>query len=1314
MGIKGLTKLLADNAPKAMKEQKFESYFGRKIAIDASMSIYQFLIVVGRTGMETLTNEAGEVTRYSKREDATKDLNTAIETGDTEGIEKYSKRTVKVTRQHNDDCKRLLRLMGVPIIEVYAVASEDMDSLTFGAPKFLRHLMDPSSKKIPVMEFEVSKVLEELELSMDQFIDLCILSGCDYCDSIKGIGGQTALKLIRQHGCIENILENINKERYQIPEDWPYQEARHLFKEPNVIMDVPELKWTAPDEEGIVNFLVNENGFNNDRVTKALDKIKAAKNKSSQGRLESFFKPVVSASTPPKRKDLEKVAKETSTIKKSKAGAFAQPSSPFGSQSMFGQTSTSSTNPFSPKPFGSPNPFGSQTGSSIFGSTSTGVFGQPSTPAFGASPSPAFGSSMPAFGASSTPAFGSSSSSFGGPSLFGQKPAFGSFGSSSSLSSPFGSTFQQTPPAYGSNLFGSTSPFGASSQPAFGATTTPALALPCDHPFFWCHNFTSIWCPKHARIYNNSFIWLNIGTTFWYHRNFFWGFKFPSVWFNNDTIFWNSNYPCVWIFKYTSICFGSTASFGQSASAFGSTPFGVSPSPFGVQSSPYGAQAMTPTFGSPGFGQSAFGVQPGGTRVAAYSPTPDVDGGTGSQPAGKLESVSAMPAYKDKSHEELRWEDYQRGDKGGPNPSGQPVGPLSFSSPSQPSPFGSTGAFHQSAANPFSSTAPSNPFVIKPPSFASSGFGSTSTSLFSSPFTTSSSSPFGSTSSTASLFGAPAGSAFGASSASSPFGGATTSAFGSASLFGSSLSGSSSAFGTGLAFGNTQPSGLFQSSVSPFSQTSSPFGPSTGFQQTSSAFGSNLFSTQSTGFGGSLFSSSTPSLFPSSTPAGFGQTTPSLQTPFQSVPVAPTSSSFSFANFGQAYPTSSGGFGGISNIFNQGIFGQSASSQSNMVMQPAPVANPFGTLPAMPQMSIGRLGSTSSIQYGISSMPVADKPIPVRTSPLVVPRHRSQRSIRLPPRKYFPKTDGPRVPFFSDDEDTLSTPKADALFIPRENPRSLIIHPKEQWSSRSSLGKESILKGGPTNTANENGSVSEKPFAPTFKKPYAGDNDERVAENGHTREQIDTVMPLTEPLHETNRTDDDQLPKGTDSSYVKIYGQRPGEAATAYKHDAGIEALMPKLRHADYYTKPSIQELAVKELAEPGFCCHVRDFVVGRHGYGSIKFYGETDVRQLDLESIIQFNNREVIVYGDDSKKPPVGQGLNKPAEVTLLNVKCMNRRTGQQYTEGPKVEKYKEMLTQKTQEQGAEFISFDPIKGEWKFKVSHFSCYGFLVDTDM
>lgn len=48
MGIHGLTKLLGDNAHECIKEQKFDSYFGRKIAVDASMHIYQFLIVVGR------------------------------------------------------------------------------------------------------------------------------------------------------------------------------------------------------------------------------------------------------------------------------------------------------------------------------------------------------------------------------------------------------------------------------------------------------------------------------------------------------------------------------------------------------------------------------------------------------------------------------------------------------------------------------------------------------------------------------------------------------------------------------------------------------------------------------------------------------------------------------------------------------------------------------------------------------------------------------------------------------------------------------------------------------------------------------------------------------------------------------------------------------------------------------------------------------------------------------------------------------------------------------------------------------------------
>lgn len=211
-------------------------------------------------------------------------------------------------------------------------------------------------------------------------------------------------------------------------------------------------------------------------------------------------------------------------------------------------------------------------------------------------------------------------------------------------------------------------------------------------------------------------------------------------------------------------------------------------------------------------------------------------------------------------------------------------------------------------------------------------------------------------------------------------------------------------------------------------------------------------------------------------------------------------------------------------------------------------------------------------------------------------------------------------------------------------------------------------------------------------------------ENGTLKERV-KINQKPNGVHENH-------PAEKDDSYMTLSGHRAGEAAIVYEHGANIEALMPKLRRSDYYTEPRIQELAAKERAEPGFCRHVKDFVVGRHGYGSIKFLGETDVRRLDLESLVQFNNREVIVYMDESKKPPVGQGLNKPAEVTLLNIKCFDKKTGLQYTEGPKIEKYKEMLKRKAEDQGAEFISYDPIKGEWKFRVNHFSGYK-LGDED-
>lgn len=166
-----------------------------------------------------------------------------------------------------------------------------------------------------------------------------------------------------------------------------------------------------------------------------------------------------------------------------------------------------------------------------------------------------------------------------------------------------------------------------------------------------------------------------------------------------------------------------------------------------------------------------------------------------------------------------------------------------------------------------------------------------------------------------------------------------------------------------------------------------------------------------------------------------------------------------------------------------------------------------------------------------------------------------------------------------------------------------------------------------------------------------------------------------------------------------VHGNHPSRK----KISSNLNGLMPKLKNSDYYFEPRVEELATKESYEPGFISHVKGFVVGRQGYGSIKFLEETDVRELDLESYIEFRNREVIVYMDEGKKPPVGQGLNKAAEITLCNIKVVDRKTGKQYVNGPNVDKFKEKLMQKTAQQGAEFVSYNPVQGEWKFRVPHF-----------
>lgn len=375
MGIKGLAKLLSQNAPDCIREHDIKNYNGRIIAVDASMFLYQFLVAVRSEGPGgSLTNSAGEVTshligmfyrtirmrenglkpvyvfdgkpptmksdelkkRKAAREKAKMQMEEAKKEDDQERIVQMERRLTKVTPKHVAQTKRLMKCMGIPTLTasceaeatcaelnkkglVYGVATEDMDTLCFGAPRLLRGLHYSASRKQPVREFIFEKCLEGLELTYEEFVDLCILCKCDYTTSIRGVGPKGALKGIKQHKNIENFIKSLSG-KYTVPENFNYVGAREMFHNADVT-DVSEvkLKWEKPDEDGLIQFLCTESEFSIDRVRKGIERLKKARKLGSQARLDSFFKTVPRKKTKgkPKQKGTKRKATKA-TAKKGK------------------------------------------------------------------------------------------------------------------------------------------------------------------------------------------------------------------------------------------------------------------------------------------------------------------------------------------------------------------------------------------------------------------------------------------------------------------------------------------------------------------------------------------------------------------------------------------------------------------------------------------------------------------------------------------------------------------------------------------------------------------------------------------------------------------------------------------------------------------------------------------------------------------------------------------------------------------------------------------------------------------------------------
>lgn len=145
--------------------------------------------------------------------------------------------------------------------QVEYVATNDYDALLFGASKIIRNL-NFSNKEMELLELK--DVLNSLDLTLEQLIDLAILSGTDYNPKIKGIGINKALKMIKKFEKIEKIPLLSEKEKERMIA------TREIFNNPSVIKR--KFFFTPPIENALKIFLTT-NGLSKKKASSITESI---------------------------------------------------------------------------------------------------------------------------------------------------------------------------------------------------------------------------------------------------------------------------------------------------------------------------------------------------------------------------------------------------------------------------------------------------------------------------------------------------------------------------------------------------------------------------------------------------------------------------------------------------------------------------------------------------------------------------------------------------------------------------------------------------------------------------------------------------------------------------------------------------------------------------------------------------------------------------------------------------------------------------------------------------------------------------------
>ncbi len=328
------------------REIEISNLKGKLICIDAFNTLYQFLSTIRQVDGTPLMDNKKRVTshlsgifyrnisllsegiklvyvfdgeppklkektariRQDSRDLAKERYEEAKKEEDTEGMRRYSSQLARLNDEMIQESKELLEAMGIAVVQapgegeaesaylcrikedVYASASQDYDSLLFGASRLIQNLTLSRRRKtisgyieIKPELIELEKVLNFLEINLDQLICLGILVGTDYNPKgIPGIGQKKALQIVQKYKQPILIFNNVEEQIMSLSEEdrFDWQEIFELFHKPKVIN--ADFKFGKINEDKIRNLLIKEHDFSEERVERQLEKIRETAEKRKQ------------------------------------------------------------------------------------------------------------------------------------------------------------------------------------------------------------------------------------------------------------------------------------------------------------------------------------------------------------------------------------------------------------------------------------------------------------------------------------------------------------------------------------------------------------------------------------------------------------------------------------------------------------------------------------------------------------------------------------------------------------------------------------------------------------------------------------------------------------------------------------------------------------------------------------------------------------------------------------------------------------------------------------------------------------------------